>query len=169
MNVDIIKSKNKKVTKQARRKNHLEALERAEGYAKELVARTTKSEAKLIKELELRKIEFKFQQIIIKGKAFYIADFLIGNLIIEIDGSYHSSKVQKIKDEKRTKTLQKWGYKVIRFKNKPTLRNPAKVVNKIITALNDIECMHSFKFVGVDLIECNICSKRYPIDERSGL
>lgn len=34
---------------------------------------------------------------------------------------------------------------------------------------NKKRCDHSFKFVGVDLIECIYCKRKYPIDERSEL
>ncbi|MBQ2457704.1 MAG: DUF559 domain-containing protein, partial [Bacteroidaceae bacterium] len=49
----------------------------------------------------------------------YIVDFLIPDvcLIIEVDGPYHAKCRQMQEDEQREETLNRMGYRVIRFTN----------------------------------------------------
>ncbi len=49
----------------------------------------------------------------------YIADFYCAraNLVIELDGSQHYTEAGVWKDEKRTKFLEEYGKKVVRFRN----------------------------------------------------
>ena len=63
--------------------------------------------------LEDRGIDFKFQLIL----GFYILDFVIPSLMvnIEIDGEIHNER--KCYDEKRDRFVQKIGFTVIRIKN----------------------------------------------------
>lgn len=51
---------------------------------------------------------------------FYFADFcdIKNKLIFEVDGEYHYTEEQRRKDTKRTKDLNKLGYKVFRISNK---------------------------------------------------
>lgn len=73
----------------------------------------TKSE-KLFKErLELSHIGFKTQWVI----GIYIVDFLIKNIIVEIDGSIHSNIKNILWDKDRDNYLKSKGYKVIRINN----------------------------------------------------
>ena len=55
-------------------------------------------------------LHFRRQHII----GCYIADFICvkRNLIIEIDGGYHSQEEQKIKDYLRTEILKRWGLRL---------------------------------------------------------
>lgn len=71
----------------------------------------------------------------------YIADFvcLKQNLIIEIDGSVHSTQVQKEHDDFRTEKLNGLGFKVIRFSNKEVLKNYDNVLSKISEELKKQE------------------------------
>jgi very-short-patch-repair endonuclease len=50
---------------------------------------------------------------------YYIVDFYIpsSNLIIEIDGGYHKSDRQRIKDFYREENILRQGYNVLRFDN----------------------------------------------------
>src|SRR5690606_17029155 len=56
---------------------------------------------------------------------FYIADFYCHalRLIIEIDGGYHDTVEQKIKDDERTEHLKSNGITLIRFTNEGVLNN----------------------------------------------
>ena len=53
----------------------------------------------------------------------FIADFvcLPIKLIVELDGRYHSLPEQQISDEERTRWLQQYGFRVIRFTNEQVL------------------------------------------------
>ena len=50
---------------------------------------------------------------------FYFADFcdVLNKVIFEVDGGYHNSKEQKLKDALRTNDLRKMGYRVFRISN----------------------------------------------------
>ena len=92
----------------------------AERYKHILEVNATYAE-KLLKTFLTGKIDFEFQKIIYTdNKHFFIADFYIPsqNLIIELDGEYHDDIKQQDKDIWRTKILQSFGYRIIRFKNK---------------------------------------------------
>ena len=67
--------------------------------------------------------------------SFYIVDFYCHEcgLIIEVDGEIH--KFQKADDFERTKTLESFGLKVIRFSNEEVLTNIDYVIEKIIKLL----------------------------------
>ena len=72
---------------------------------------------------------FKRQHII----GDYIADFvcLDTKLIIELDGGYHQLLQQQISDSQRTKCLESWGYRVLRFTNEDLFNNIEEVVQTI--------------------------------------
>ena len=92
----------------------------AEYYKHLLEVNATYAE-RLLKKFLTGKIDFEFQKIIYTdNKHFFIADFYIPsqNLIIELDGEYHDDIKQQDKDIWRTKILQSFGYRIIRFKNK---------------------------------------------------
>ena len=84
--------------------------------ARELRKNMTKEEKHLWYDF-LRTYPIKFMRQKIIGR--YIADFYCAkaNLVIEIDGSQHYEKEGKIKDAERTKYLEEFGIKVIRFTN----------------------------------------------------
>ena len=92
----------------------------AEYYKHLLEVNATYAE-RVLKKFLTGKIDFEFQKIIYTdNKHFFIADFYIPsqNLIIELDGEYHDDTKQQDKDIWRTKILQSFGYRIIRFKNK---------------------------------------------------
>ena len=110
----------------------------ADEYAKERKEKATKEELKLwdcIKELGLPNIYFQ-QPVFISGKngkpcKFYIADFLdVDNKIdIEIDGGYHTSEEQRMKDEERERDFKKMGYETLRITNDEV--NSGKAIERI--------------------------------------
>ena len=81
-------------------------------------------------------VRFRRQHII----GDYIADFvcLEKKLIIEVDGAYHYTNEQMEYDAYRTSALERFGYKIVRFKNEEVLFDTMNVVNTIIDELNKI-------------------------------
>ena len=63
----------------------------------------------------------------------YIVDFVYkkGKLVIEVDGAYHSEPRQEASDEERTRILQSYGYRVIRFSNEDIFFNIEEVIKTI--------------------------------------
>ena len=95
----------------------------------------TKAETILWKALKGNKEGFHFrQQHIINN---FIVDLvcLSKKLVVEIDGDIHD--LQKEKDFERTKILEIFGFKVIRFKNEEILSDLGKVVRKISETLKN--------------------------------
>lgn len=98
----------------------------ADEYAKERKEKATKEELEVwdcIKQLGLPNIYFQ-QPVFISGKndkpcKFYIADFLdVDNKIdIEVDGEYHTTEEQQMKDKEREADFKKMGYSTLRFTN----------------------------------------------------
>ena len=89
-------------------------------YRKELVKKQTKSEKKFKALLKSLKVEYKFQQVFKGEGQMRIVDFFLPdyNYVIEIDGGYHTTDLQKQKDNDRTAFLKYMGVKkVIRFTN----------------------------------------------------
>ena len=75
--------------------------------------------------LDVIKLPYEFQHIIIIGKdrtidTCYVGDFYIPklNVIIELDGSYHYESDQIDRDKLRDSLINKKGYHILRFKNK---------------------------------------------------
>lgn len=70
----------------------------------------------------------------------YIADFYCAkaHLIIEIDGESHFTDEGKIYDEERTKILEEYGLKVVRFTNSEVMSNFEGVCDNILKLI-DIE------------------------------
>jgi isoleucyl-tRNA synthetase len=100
-------------------------------FARENRKTQTDSEAIIWNEVRNSKLGIKFRRQHSFGG--YIADFasIPAKLIIEIDGESHNS--QKDYDEIRTKFLNHFGFKVIRFTNEEVKYNLGKV-KSIITA-----------------------------------
>ena len=63
----------------------------------------------------------------------YVVDFvcLEKQLILEVDGKYHSSEEQLRWDEQRTDILNNLGFEVLRFKNEEVLCAPESVILQI--------------------------------------
>ena len=105
-------------------------------HAKNMRHNATDAEEALWQKLRNRSLGDKFRrQHLIED---YIVDFvnLENKLVIEVDGGYHSEKEQIEFDELRTKYLNFFGFKVIRFTNEEVLQNIENVLEKIKRELN---------------------------------
>ena len=110
----------------------------ADEYAKERKEKATKEELEVwdcIKQLGLPNIYFQ-QPVFISGEndkpcKFYIADFLDtkNKIDIEIDGGYHTSEEQRMKDEERERDFKKMGYDTLRITNDEV--NSGKAIEKL--------------------------------------
>ena len=99
--------------------------------AKRMRKEPTDAEAALWELLRDKKLGDKFRrQHLIDD---FIVDFvcLSKNLVIEVDGGYHSDPTQKEYDQQRTLYLNEKGFKVIRFTNEEVLGNTEAVLTKI--------------------------------------
>jgi very-short-patch-repair endonuclease len=65
----------------------------------------------------------------------YFADFVCeaGKLIVELDGAAHEGREDY--DENRTRTLELFGYVVLRFPNERVLADPGAVIEDILAVL----------------------------------
>lgn len=63
----------------------------------------------------------------------YIVDFicLSKQLVVEVDGKYHTSIEQQELDQKRDTRLQELGYTILRFSNEEVIAQPETVIEKI--------------------------------------
>jgi len=63
----------------------------------------------------------------------YIVDFvcLSKQLVVEVDGKYHSSFEQQELDQKRDARLQELNYTILRFSNEEVIAQPEIVIEKI--------------------------------------
>ena len=86
---------------------------------------------------KLRGYKFRRQHPIL----FYIADFYCHalHLIIEIDGRYHESKEQKVKDDERTEHIKSNGITLIRFTNEGVLNNINGVIEEIVFTIHKLK------------------------------
>jgi len=95
----------------------------------------TDAELKLWNELRAHRLmglSFRRQMPI----AGYIADFACParKIIIEVDGSQHGDEKNRRADERRTDTLEKFGWTVLRFWNDEILRDIDGVCRHIVAA-----------------------------------
>lgn len=91
----------------------------SEVFKDKLRENATKSELLFKGNLDTWEIEYEFQKELITKKSFIIADFYIPslNLMVELDGGYHSSKEQKDKDREKDIEYKNNGFKVLRIVN----------------------------------------------------
>lgn len=106
----------------------------AEERAKELRVNITKSEEKILKLLERLNYKFIFQYPKFDEWYFLIADFYIPSLklMIEIDGESHNNMKSKKKEYKRRIWLLRQGIKVLRIKNKATIKMTKRQLDRRI-------------------------------------
>lgn len=111
---------------------YFNASENIQENAKELRGIMTESEQALWNKLKKRSIKgFKFRrQHPIEN---FIADFYChqAKLVIELDGNYHNSPDQKEYDSDRSIEIEKYGLRVLRFRNDDVLHNIDFVIKKI--------------------------------------
>ena len=86
----------------------------------------------VVRNKQLGGFKFRRQHII----DVFIVDFVCikAKLVIEVDGKIHD--LQKEYDEERTRYLNDYGFKVIRFKNEEVLNKIDWVKKEIVKALN---------------------------------
>jgi len=99
---------------------------------KSLRENLTPAEAYLWKQLQRKKLEgkkFRRQHSIDQ----YIVDFYCAEeaLIIELDGNAHMNPTAEEYDEKRSKHLENYGFKILRFENKMVFENLTSVLMEI--------------------------------------
>jgi very-short-patch-repair endonuclease len=102
----------------------------------------TKSEIRIKKALENHGFIVRHNEKI----CGYYPDIHIANtnLLIEIDGAYHSTKKQRKRDAMRTKHLEQLGFKILRFSN-----DEAKNINLVIKAVREALGIRSPKKVEI--------------------
>lgn len=88
--------------------------------SKKLDINRTKAERSFLYQLKQTDIKYQFQKGFIAGCNFAIADFYFPDykIVLEIDGGYHNTPKQQIRDKYRTEYLNKRGVRVIRISNK---------------------------------------------------
>lgn len=105
----------------------------------ELIKNSTPSEKLAKVKLKDLGVKTLFQEIVYynKNRNFYIVDFLIPSIktVVEIDGGYHGTEEQILKDAERTRIISSKGIKVIRFTNDAVF-NDKFLKDKIILLLN---------------------------------
>lgn len=92
-------------------------------YVEENKAKATDGELAMKDVLEKNRIQFEYQKpCLVFGKS-YIMDFFLPNygVCIEVDGGYHDTQEQLIKDRERTNRLAMTGILVVRFTNEEAL------------------------------------------------
>ncbi len=108
-------------------------------FARELRNNLTDAESILWQEIRNRKLagyKFRRQHPIDK----FIVDFYCHEkkLVIELDGGIHNKLEIKEYDISRSEELEKFGIKIIRFKNEEVYQNSEGVLNKIEQGLNHL-------------------------------
>jgi len=97
----------------------------------------TEAENALWKYVRSKQLGLRFYRQHIIGN--YIVDLvcLEKKLIIEIDGKYHSDGGQQESDELRERTLNQYGYEVLRFTNEEVLCNMDNILCIIKNKINN--------------------------------
>ena len=93
----------------------------------------TPSELKLIQILNTHNIKVWSNRNL---HGFYPDIWIVNTkILVEVDGSVHSSPLQKAKDKRRSLILRKYGYKILRFSNWMIENRSSKVVERIKAAI----------------------------------
>lgn len=105
-------------------------------YATKMRENPTKAEDSFSKELDKNGISYR-QQVVIDCKVKkYIADFVVGKTVVEVDGgAHHKPKAVKY-DAVRTDRLESLGYSVLRIDNKDVIKKNRKL-NELIRKLKN--------------------------------
>lgn len=139
--------KNRKYNKQikeikfATKKTSKSLIEWAKNNKKKLEDGSTEYEKKLYSALyKPLKGRVKKQQPFIINKHLYYADIYIPSLklIIEIDGGYHNTEEQKVKDKQRDDDFKSIGYTTLRYTNEQvgSREGKKKIVQEILSYKN---------------------------------
>ena len=126
--------KNKKVRKELSK--YQDGKRVVNNYATKMRENPTKAEDSFSKELDKNGISYR-QQVVIDCKVKkYIADFVVGKTVIEVDGgAHHKPKAVKY-DAVRTDRLESLGYSVLRIDNKDVIKKSRKL-NELIRKLKN--------------------------------
>ena len=126
--------KNKKVRKELSK--YQDGKRVVNNYATKMRENPTKAEDSFSKELDKNGISYR-QQVVIDCKVKkYIADFMVGKTVIEVDGgTHHKPKAVKY-DAVRTDRLESLGYSVLRIDNKDVIKKSWKL-NELIRKLKN--------------------------------
>ena len=126
--------KNKKVRKELSK--YQDGKRVVNNYATKMRENPTKAEDSFSKELDKNGISYR-QQVVIDCKVKkYIADFVVGKTVIEVDGgTHHKPKAVKY-DAVRTDRLESLGYSVLRIDNKDVIKKSGKL-NELIRKLKN--------------------------------
>lgn len=100
-------------------------------YAKKMRDNPTQAEAVFWDYARCKGFGFEVERQVPYGKR--IIDFYVKRirLAIEIDGGYHTTEEQKLKDKERTKELEAGGVTIIRFSNEHVLNDMRSVESKV--------------------------------------
>jgi very-short-patch-repair endonuclease len=105
------------------------------GRRKKLLLTRTKCELQVEQRLKEAGIRFIAQKGFILGNNYCIADFYLPRpykAVIEIDGGYHGTEKQKIRDRSKDTYYQSRGFQVIRIKNEEVeFFDPKTLIPKI--------------------------------------
>lgn len=103
----------------ARKKSKVNLKNLAEEFADCNRKKATPAVKHFRKLLNKLKVRYKTEKPVHTSKSFYLIDFYIKDkgLCIEIDGGYHNTEPQKLKDKVRDSYLKSQGYVVWRFTN----------------------------------------------------
>ena len=120
----------------AKKKRRSKELQRiARGYALELTEKATEAEKAFAEILSARGIRFEFQHPFQRGESFAIVDFWLPDygVIVEIDGGYHNTHEQKLKDAERSAFLLKKEKirKVVRFSNEQAIGDEDAILKEL--------------------------------------
>lgn len=98
---------------------HKYASDFLKSYVEENIKNITNGEKKAKSILEEYNVEFEFQKACLVFGRSYIMDFYLPKygVCIEIDGGYHDTPEQLVKDKERTNMLARSGVLVVRFTN----------------------------------------------------
>lgn len=94
---------------------------KADRYSKQNRRKKTPSELKFESILKKTGIKYTAQRAFIAGDAFYICDYVLErpySIAFEIDGEYHESNHQRLKDDKKDEYLRSRKFNVVRISNK---------------------------------------------------
>lgn len=112
----------------------------------ELQIKKIKSEIWFIENIK-RWTKYKLQQSV--AQSHYIIDFVYYELAIEVDGSFHDSPEQQLKDRKKDRDLTNLGYTVIRVKahDQDSFWNCIKLMEKYDKIKSSTKQLKSSKLV----------------------
>ena len=107
--------------------------------ARELRQHATEAEKifwEAVRDRKFNKLKFRRQQPI----KFYVVDFYCEKykLIVELDGAVHDTEEAEYLDNERSLNLSKWGYKIMRFRNKDVFKNLPACLSKIQAAIKPL-------------------------------